>query len=348
MRPCWWRACLGVVFVFGAAFGSAAQDAGVLIKTVPARPGELPDLVTAMGSIAPAVDGGLTIGALHDGRALALRVTPGERVTAGQPLIEFAASATVTSTYAQAANALSLAEAQRLHTQQLFQQQLATRDQLAQAEKAVRDAHAAVDALKAQGAGQSSQTLTAPFDGVVTTIAVAQGDRVLTGAPLLTVTRSDGFIATVGAELQDVPKIAAGQTARLTFIDGGKSVEGHVRRVDSVLNPKTRMVDVDIAIPPDAALSGQAVRASIQVGAIAGWRVPRSAVLTNADGAFLFQVAQGKAVRRNVQLMTSVGDEDLVRGALDAQAPIVTEGANQLDDGVAVRTAPDVRASPAQ
>ena len=101
------------------------------------------------------------------GWCAAIAVTPGETVHQGARLLDFGEFAAAASAYQQAVSALALARTQRAHTAQLLAQQLATRDQLAQANKAVSDAQAALDALKREGAGQPEQTLTAPFDGIV-------------------------------------------------------------------------------------------------------------------------------------------------------------------------------------
>ena len=104
--------------------------------------------MTAYGAAAPALDGGMTLSLQQDGRVLAIAVTPGEAVHAGERLLDFGASAAAVSTYQQAVSALTAARQQRGHTAQLLAQQLATRDQLAQADKAVADAQATLDALR--------------------------------------------------------------------------------------------------------------------------------------------------------------------------------------------------------
>ena len=62
------------------------------------------------------------------------------------------------------------------------------------------DANATLDALRHEGADRPTQTLTAPFDGIVATVPVAQGDRVQAGATLMTLTRLDGLVVTVGID----------------------------------------------------------------------------------------------------------------------------------------------------
>jgi multidrug resistance efflux pump len=54
-----------------------------------------------------------------------------------------------------------------------------------------------------RGAG-STHTIMAPFAGVITAVAVAQGDRTAAGATILTVARSGGVVVTVGINPRSV------------------------------------------------------------------------------------------------------------------------------------------------
>lgn len=66
-------------------------------------------------------------------------------------------------------------------------------------------------------------------------------------------------------------------------------------------------------------------------------RVPLSAVLTGSDGqAQLWQVEDGKAVPRSVELVEVGREWALVRGRFAADAQVVVAGARQLGDGQAV------------
>ncbi len=328
---------LAIVLLLAAPPALGAEAASVAVRTEPARQGVAPELVIAYGTATPAINGGMTLSLQQDGRVSALAVTPGKTVHAGDQLMSFNVSAAAASTYQQAVTALSFARTQRTHAAQLLSQQLATRDQLAQAGKAVADAQDAMEALRREGAGQPTRTLTAPFDGIVSSIAVAQGDRVLPGAPLMVLTRLDGLVVTVGVEPAQRARLRPGQPATLQRLGGGTGLTGSLLRVDAVLNTRTRLLDADISIAPGSVIVGEAYRAAIAVGQAQGWRVPHGAVLTTDAGAYLFQVEAAKATRVPVEVVGSDGDYDIVQGKLDPQRPVVIEGGPQLADGDAVR-----------
>ena len=329
-------ACLTFSFAHAAA----------LVTTVAARQGTIPDIATAYGSASPALEGGNAISLQQDGRVAAILVTQGERVRAGDRLLVFDLAPAAVSAYQQAASAVALTQSERAHTAQLLAQKLATRDQLAQADKAVTDARATLDALQRQGADRPHTQVTAPYAGIVNTVPVAQGDRVAAGAPLMTLTRLDGgagidgLVVTVGVEPSLHARVQPGQPASLRRLGGGPPLAGHVLRVDSVVNVRSRLVDVDIGVPQGSVLSGETFAADITLGKLQGWIVPHAAVLNDEHGDYLFQIAAGKATRVDVTDLGGQGDTDAVAGNLDAARAIVVDGATQLADGDTVRTAP--------
>lgn len=332
-----WRTSL--VLLLLTCHSAWAEDPSVLVTTARPQLGSLPDLVSTFGTAAPALNGGMTLSLPQDGRVLSIAVTPGEQVRAGKALIEFEASATTSGTYQQAGTTLTLAQTQRAHTAQLLAQQMATRDQLAQADKLVSDARSALNILVAQGANRPRSTLQAPFDGIIGTVPVAQGDRVASGSPLLIMTRLDGLVVTVGVEPGQRRKVKPGQLVQLQRLDGGLALQGKVLRIDSVLNQKTRLIDCDVGVEAGSVISGEAFRADIVVGDFAGWILPRDAVQVEDKGAHIFQVVNGKAVQVEVTILGAQIGTYVVAGSVAPKDPIVLTGGSQLSGGAAVRQA---------
>jgi RND family efflux transporter MFP subunit len=264
-------------------------------------------------------------------------VTPGEAVHAGQQLLDFEISPAARSNYEQALSALKLAREEQIRTARLLSQQLATRDQLAKADKAVSDAQAALGALEREYGGKPRQALVAPFDGVVSAIPVAQGARVQPGVALVTLTRTDGLVVTVGVEPAQRHRLQLGQPARLEALGSAEpALDGKLVRIDHMLNPTTRLVNADVGVS-GSLLQGEAFRVRIELGRIEGWLVPHDAVLSDAQGAYVFQVTGDKAMRVAVKLLGGDGTTSVVDGPLDPHRLLVTQGNYQLSDGMAVR-----------
>ena len=325
---------------------SGTPQPSVLVSTVPAHQGSLARTVTAYGMVQPAPGSSETLSLLRAGQVTRILVAAGQSVRQGQPLLVISADPAALATYRQAVTALTLAQGERSRIAQMLAQHLATRDQLAQADKVASDAQGNLNLLAQGGGGAAEQTLAAAFDGVVSSLPVATGARVASQAPLITLDRASRLVAAVGIEPAQRGLVSPRQPAQVEPLGGGDVMQGSVLSVGAMLDPVTRLVPVlvePVAVAPPTAvglLSGGSVRVVVQVGEFRGWLVPRAAVTMDAKGAFLFQLLGGHAARVDVQVAGTVGDTTVVTGPVDATRPIVTSGHYQLQDGAAVREAP--------
>jgi RND family efflux transporter MFP subunit len=323
-----------------SALAQPAETASVLVSTVMPHRGSVPEIVTAYGTASPAPGSTTTLSSLRAGQVQDLQAEPGVSVSAGATLVTFAAAPASVLAYDQAVAALSLARKERTHTAQLLSQQLATRSQLAQADKAVADAEAALAAQRREGGGDAVQTLTAPFDGIITAVSVKPGERVAASAPLVTIARADRIVVDVGVEPSLRAKLHPGESVKLESLQGGATVVGTVRQVDAMLDPATRQIGTEIEVPPGSVLAGAGFVARIVVGTFLGWPVPRDAVLTDAKGPYVFQTANSKARRVDVTIVGTFGQTTVVDGPIKPGQPLVTQGNFQLTDGEFVREQP--------
>lgn len=340
MRRATLRLLGALSFMSFAPAAGADGSPSVQVETIMPVRGRLPDVVVAFGTAGPALDGTMTVSLQSQGRVSRFMVTAGEAVIAGQPLLDFAVSQAALGSFRQAETALSTARIERGRLEQLRVQQLATKDQVTQAEKAIADAQNQLDTLTRSGAGKADLTIKAPFDGVVSSIPIVQGDTVAPGAPMMTLMRADGLVVTVGIEPSARARVKRAAPATITpLTGGGPPVAGKVVRIDGLLNPKTHLVDADIATGAHL-LPGAAFRASITVGDFSGFIVPRDSVSTDSSGAHCFQVVGGKARRVAVTVVGSNDESSVVVGPIAPAQPLVIVGNHQLADGMAVRVAP--------
>jgi RND family efflux transporter MFP subunit len=334
---------LPAALVLAGCGGGTTTDASqtpapsVLVSVMIPTQGSLAQTVTAYGSVAPSLNGTQTFSVAQPGQVTGLMVAPGAAVRRGQALAIFVPAPSSRSNFTQAVDAVTAARKQRATTAQLLSQQLATRDQLVQADKAVADAQTALAALQAEGAGSAVQRLTAPFDGVVTNVAVAQGDRTQPGAAILTVARAGGIVVTAGIDPAERSKVGVGQSASLIRLSGGATLAGRVLRVSSALNAKTRLIDVDVAFPSGTLLPGEGMQVAIATGQVSGWVVPHRAVVTAGGPAHVFQVTGIKANAIPVTVLLASDGGDVVTGPLDPHRRLIVDGAYQVSDGNAVR-----------
>jgi RND family efflux transporter MFP subunit len=326
-----------LVFLNGSA-GAEEVKGYALVKVQDPKRGSIPDLVVGYGTATPTSSATVTASFQRDGQVADIFLEVGDQFKMGDPLLDFGAAPAAVVAYEQAKTTKTLAERSYARQQQLFKQQLTTRDQVETAEKGVSDAQLTLDMFEKIGSIKPSEILTAPFDGVVSAISVSKGDRISAGAPLMTLSRTDQVILSVGVEASALEKVKPDLPVHLTsLLPGRKPSEGKVKRVGAAIDMKTRQIPVIIELPSGAALAGENFKAGIEVGKFQGWIVPRDSVGSNTKGTFIYQVDDEHAKRVYVNVLGSVGKNSIIEGDINSQKEIVLKGNYQLEDGAAVR-----------
>jgi RND family efflux transporter MFP subunit len=328
--------CLSV-----AALAQAVEPS-VLVETVEVISKQVSQTINAYGAIEPDPDA-LTVVALpRAGLVTRLHVRLGERVAAGDPLLELDTAPGTRMLYAQAVAARDYAEGQLRRTEQLFAEQLATREQIAAAEHALGDAVAQLNALKDVGANQNRQTIRAVTDGIVTGLSISTGDRVAADTPALFLARAAGLVVRLGIEPEDARRIPENATLELVSIfQNDVRIQTQIEKVSAMINPSTRLVDAIAPIPESAVgqlTLGSMMQADIQLTAQDALVVPRSVVLRDQDGAYVFVVERNHARRVNVTVVYESATETGIQAELMAGDTVVRTGNYVLSDGALVRT----------
>jgi len=342
-----WLALAMLAWLLAAAPATAAENensadeaASVLVATQMPAKGTLEQPVVAYGIVQPAPGGSVGIASLHAAQVIRLRVVQGQVVAKGEPLLDLGAEPAASLAYAQALSDRALAQGELGRTRQLLAERLATNSQLAQAEKAMKDAEATVQARQREGGQKPTETVTAPSAGVITSVAVSNGDHVQPGATLLDLAGSDGLIGLLGVAPESRARVMAHQAVQLVDMDArGQAIPGTILSVGGMADPKTGLFTA-VARPAAGApplVAGTHLRAAIETAGVEGWIVPRDAVLTDDHGSYVFQIANGKAVRVAVAILGENAERLAVSGPVDAKMKLVVSGNYQLSDGMAVR-----------
>jgi RND family efflux transporter MFP subunit len=330
-------AAAALIFLNGTAIADEVKGIATVKVQDPKR-GSIPDVVYGYGTATPTSAATVTASFQRDGQVSDIFVEVGDQFKKGDPLLDFGASPAAVVAYEQAKTTEAIKKRSLERKQQLFKQQLATRDDVDNAEKDLSDAQLTREMYEKIGSVKPSEILTAPFDGVVSAISVSKGDRISAGAALMTLSRTDQVILSVGIEPSALDKVKPDLPVNLTSqLPGRKPIEGKVKRVGAAIDPKMRLVPTIIEIPPGGALAGENFKAGIVVGKFQGWVVPRDSVGSNAKGAFVFQVDEGHAKRVYVNVIGSVGKSSIIEGDISSQREMILSGNYQLDDGDAVK-----------
>lgn len=311
----------------------------VLVELTKLQKGSLPKIITVFGKAEPTAAMQQNVTAPSTARVEDIFVKPGEEVKSGAAVIRLGPTPDTAAAYRKAVSALDDAQGLLRRNKDLLAQHLATRQQVADAKKAVADAQASLAALAAGGASEP-KTLVAPYDGVVTSISATQGAIVNGGAALLSVARTGGLVLRAGAVPEQAKQVHRGDMATVSALGGGEAVTGTVLLRGSIVDPSTGLVPIEISLPNGHFLAGQAMQARIVTGAVEGYVVPHKAVLVNNSGApYVVQTRHMIAHHIPIKILLSAGSRDVIAGALDPKAALVLAGNYQLKDGMQARLA---------
>jgi membrane fusion protein, multidrug efflux system len=339
-----------VALALAAAIGpvgpllAAGDPPSVLVRAEAPVRARLTETLVAYGVVAPETGRLSAVSVPHAGLVVALRVSVGQVVQQSEQLLDLQTDPTANQDYQQALNELEYDRGEFARLQALAEQQLVNQAQVAAAKKALSDAEARLAAQSRLGTESLTMTLRAPFDGVVTAISVAPGERVAAGAPLLQLARTDRLRAQLGVEPSDAQRVKPGMPVRLASVfDERKAIDTIVAQVQGMVNPQTQLVDV-VASFANAGraglLPGTRVRGRIEVDSATAWTVARQAVLRDDRGAYLFQIRAGRARRVDVAVGIQTDERTSVSGPIDPTEKIIVVGNYELSDGMPVREAP--------
>ena len=243
--------------------------------------------------------------------------------------------------YAQAAAEREYAAGQLERMKQLFDEQLATREQVANAQRALRDSEAQLVALQNVGAGRNRQTIRSSTNGIVTSISVNAGDRVAADTPALLVAQTSALIIRFGVEPEDARTISVDNPVAVSSVfQSDINFDSKLKKVNAMVNPSTRLVDVIATVPESHSgqmTLGVTMRGEIVLAEQMLTVVPRSAVLRDADGAHIFVLEDSKARRVAVDVLYESPTETGIAGNVRPGATVVQVGNYELQDGMRVR-----------
>ncbi len=325
-----------------ARAGGTAPAPSVLAQVAPVQQRTLEETLTVYGKVEPDPERLHALTTLSAGEVSRLYVGLGQRVASGQPLLALATAPQARMAYAQARARVDSARTQLAQTRDLFGEQLATRADLANAQQVLRNAQAELASLQAQGAAAAARVLRAPEAAVVTQLDVTPGALVQPGQPLLMLGAQDHVWVRLGLEPEDAARVRPGMAVRLVPVFGGRTTAGRIAQVHAVINPATHLVDAVVRLRGAAAIAlvpGSWMRGVIRVRVQRALAVPRGAVLSDAQGDYVFVAERGHARRVAVRTGIEHGGWIEVRGALRVGQPVVIAGNYELHDGMAVRIA---------
>jgi RND family efflux transporter MFP subunit len=282
-------------------------------------------------------------------------VKAGDRVSAGQPLLQIdpdKQQATVTAMESQrlAREAdLAFARQQLARLQKLFEAGAVSRAELEQAETAQKTAEAQLAGVQSQIRETQVELqyyrVTAPATGIVGDIAIRQGDRVTSLTQITTIDQPQGLEAYINVPLERAGELHQGLTVELLDPAGQIIASNPVTFIAPRADDATQSVLIKSTLrqlPPSIRVM-QYVRARLIWSNEPALAVPVGAVSRVAGQTFVFVAEQGQqgfvARQKAVMLGELIGDEYVVRGGLKAGERVIVSNIQKIGDGAPVKPA---------
>jgi len=303
--------------------------------------------VAASGSVAPWQE--MILGVEVTGlRVAKVLVEPGDRVVAGQPLVELdrrtleVQARQAEANLLQAGASAELAASQAKRGETLLAQNLISTSNFDELQ--ANRSRAAAQVVVAEAARDEAAlrlgfaTLRAPDAGVIAVRRVQPGQVVTAGNELLRLIRRGRLEWRAEIAERDIGRLQIGAKVVLRAPDG-ESVVGLVRAVSPGVDAQTRTgtIFADLSAPGPLR-AGMFVEGRLQVGTAEVMTVPRQSVVFRDGYAYVFVLGDGGVVaQRRVDTGASQGEFIELRSGLVRGDRVVVRGAGFLSDGDVVK-----------
>ncbi|KFE71970.1 efflux RND transporter periplasmic adaptor subunit [Hyalangium minutum] len=301
-----------------------------------------------------------TLSAQGSGALTRISVKVGERVKRGQVLAQLDTSnARIAADQARAAKAAAdaardgaTAEVERARA--LAEAGSLARASLDKAEVGYRQAQA--QAAQAAAAFANTQeilrdaTITAPFDGVITSRSRNEGDYVSPGTAIFGLVNTQDLEVRVPVPEAFVDRVKVGSVVQGTINPSGAPFEARVTSLGATIDPQTRTVEVLADVLPAQDTRGVQLRAGALVEldfsaaassegkpGQAGLFLPAQAVQSQGQHGFVWVVQDGKAQRRDVKVERVLPGFVRVVQGLNPEERVVADASLPLQNGTALQ-----------
>lgn len=261
----------------------------------------------------------------EEGLLISLPYYEGDRVSQGTEIARLD-DALIRAELSKASANLKQAQLNLKRLKDLLPRKLASDDEVAKARTAVQVAQAELDHIAIR---LEYTKITAPFDGTISARLVEPGDVIARLSHLLTLIDTSSLKATVYISELLLPLVKQDDAVSIS-IDalGDQQFAARVMRIHPVIDRDTRrgVIEVELTPVPEQALPGQLCRITINTHGKQRLMIPFDAMRNDSEGAFVFRIVDGKALKTPIRTGLKSGYDIEVLEGLQADQPIVLKG----------------------
>ena len=318
----------------GRAGGAGGFNRTAVVVTAAATTGLINNKLTSIGE-GVAIQS-VTVNTAQSGTLMSVDVKPGDHVVAGQKLATLD-SDDQQNAYDKANLASQDADATLARTQQLAKSSSATDVQVATAQLAANQAKLVLTAAKHD---LDQRVITTPVAGTVGIIQLTPGNLVTAQTVVTTVEDSSSILVNFYVPERYSSQMTLGEpvTAESAALPG-KSFQGTISAIDNKIDPTSRTLQVQATLPnADGTIkSGMSFSVDMAFPGETFTSVDPLSIQWSTNGAYVWKVVDGKAVKGMVNIIQRNSDGVLVQGDVKVGDAVVTQGVLQLSDNLPVR-----------
>ncbi|MCQ2360248.1 MAG: efflux RND transporter periplasmic adaptor subunit [Paludibacteraceae bacterium] len=274
------------------------------------------------------------------GKLIKVYVSEGSKVKKGDKLAE------IDST--QSVNALKSAEATLAQAQDGYDRLKMVYDSGSISEVKWIEMETKLEQAKsmAQGARKNLDdcTLTAPFNGIITSRTMEVGSHVLPSNAFIKIINTDSMLVVVDVPENDISAINEGQCAKIQVLAlNNRQLWGKIVNKNVDANQISHTYQVKIAVPNTDGnlMAGMVCKASIETAKDeTNIIIPYQAVQLMPDGRYVWCIVDGKSVRKKVETKGFANNGVIITQGLEPGDSVIVEGRQKVYEGGRVKAKP--------
>ncbi len=287
-------------------------------------------------------DRNVTLFAESAGMIERVNVREGQRVSAGQKLLEID-DEIILNNISELETSLELAENLYEKQERLWNQNIGSEVQYLEAKNNYESLKSRLATLNAQ---LRMANLTAPFGGVVDEVFLKVGEYAAPGTPIVRLVNMSQVYVTADVPESYVNRVETGSEVNLYFRSTRDTITGKIIQVGQFINPDNRTFKIKVGIENGSGSFKPNMMASVR---IRDYGVDKTVVLPNhligqdQNGrSFVYTITPmegdlGQVHRTYLGIGLSYDGETEVRNGLEGGELIVDRGARSIQDGERIR-----------
>lgn len=226
-------------------------------------------------------------------------------------------------------------------TVQLFKKGLSSKAEIA---KAMADLKQAESDYKSALIRNNNSTISAPFDGILDTIYVDEGELItqVANKALCRFLSISPLKVSINIPEKDVSYAKAAKEAFVYTLDH-KEYKGKITFLSKAATSATRafLMEVELENKDHQLLAGESVYVVVPVGEFKTHKLPLSVITVNLAGDIVVKTLEGKkVVAKPIQVIDEQAGEVWVAG-LNEQEKVITMGGNLVKEGQELAQVPE-------